>query len=132
MSAIETEPDAVQLWENLINKVLADSHMNSLVRFKWTLTEDEPRIKAYHEDRWAELPDYAVPIGVSLDFLDALHARWVGLLRALSADDLGRAFDHPESGRVRLGTNIGIYAWHGRHHLAHVTRLAERMGWSRA
>ncbi|MEZ6013869.1 MAG: putative metal-dependent hydrolase [Planctomycetota bacterium] len=108
----------------------ADSHANSLIRFKWALTEDEPTIKAYFEERWAELPDYHLPVAVSLDHLDALHARWVALLRSLSPGDLQRGFIHPESGqRITLDVNTLIYAWHGRHHLAHVTELARRSGW---
>lgn len=108
----------------------ADSHANSFVRFKWALTEDEPTIKAYFEDRWAELEDYRLPIAAGLDHLDALHARWVVLLRALGPDDLARGFTHPETGgRVRLDGNTAFYAWHGRHHLAHVTELARRSGW---
>ena len=100
---------------------LADSHINSYVRFKWALTEDEPVIKAYHEERWAELVDYrATPIVTSLDLLDALHERWSSLLKNLDSDQLDRTFIHPESGRTPLRVNIGIYAWHGRHHLAHI------------
>ena len=107
---------------------LADSHVHSYIRFKWALTEDTPTIKAYFEARWAELPDYAQPIATSLDFLDALHARWVVLLRSLRKEDFQREFHHPESdSRVTLRVNVGIYAWHGRHHLAHVTRLLERL-----
>lgn len=110
---------------------LADSHLNSLIRFKWALTEERPTIKAYFEDRWAELPDYTtVPVSTSLRLLEALHERWVGLLRGLSATDLEREFLHPESGPIRLDVNIGLYAWHGRHHLAQVTRLADREGWA--
>lgn len=109
---------------------VADSHLNSYVRFKWALTEDRPTIKPYYEERWAELPDSAAtPVTVSLSLLDALHARWVTLLRGLGEDDLRREFVHPASGPVTLSTNIGIYAWHGRHHLAHITRLIEREGW---
>ncbi len=110
---------------------LADSHLNSLVRFKWTLTEDRPTIKAYFEDRWAELADYAEPLDVTLDFLDALHRRWVVLLRSLSSQDLEREFVHPDSGPVKLAVNVGIYAWHGRHHLAHVENLLKRRVWNR-
>ena len=106
---------------------LADSHLNSLVRLKWALTEDRPTIKAYSEDRWAELADYRAPIEVSLDFLDALHRRWAALLRALAPADLEREFVHPDSGPVRLAVNVGVYAWHGRHHLAHVENLLRRL-----
>ena len=110
---------------------VADSHLNSILRFKWTLTEDRPTIKPYFEDRWAELPDYAaVPVAASLELLAALHARWVPLLRLLTPTDLRREFVHPDSGTVRLDVNIGVYAWHGRHPLAHITGLAERAGWS--
>ncbi len=109
---------------------LPESHLNSYIRFKWALTEERPLIKAYDEERWAELADVAeVPVGVSLDLLDALHRRWVGLLRSLSPRQLARAFVHPESGVVRLDVNVGIYAWHGRHHLAHIEGVARRQGW---
>lgn len=111
---------------------LPDSHLNSLIRFKWALTEEQPAIKTYHEDRWAELADYrVVPIEVSLALLDALHERWVALLRSLGPAELARELQHPEWGTVRLDVLIALYAWHGRHHLAHVRRLAERQGWVR-
>ena len=97
-----------------------DSHLNSYVRFKWALTEDEPVIKAYDEQGWARLEDYrSVPIETSLRFLASLHARWVGLLRTLTSRQLARRFLHPDSGPVELAWNVGNYAWHGRHHLAH-------------
>ena len=108
---------------------LPDSHMNSLIRFKWALTEERPLIKAYDEKGWAGLPDSLAPIGDSLDLLDALHRRWVSLLRALSRAQLQREFVHPESGPATLAATVGSYAWHGRHHLAHVERLMEREGW---
>jgi hypothetical protein len=109
---------------------LADSHVNSYVRFRWALTEDTPTIKAYDEKAWAELPDVTGPPELSLDLLDGLHRRWVTLLRRLQPADFARAFVHPETGdRVQLGLNVGIYGWHGRHHLAHVTQLAHREGW---
>jgi len=109
---------------------VGDSHLNSLVRFKWALTEDEPIIKAYYEDRWAELADYRdVPLETSLMFLETLHIRLVALLRSLDGEDLARRFVHPELGLVSLAKNIGLYAWHGRHHLAHITSLKEREGW---
>ena len=107
---------------------LPDSHMNSLIRFKWALTEDRPRIKAYDEKAWAALPDSRQPIAHSLDLLDALHARWVDLLRGLSWAQLQREFVHPESGAATLAVTVGAYAWHGRHHLAHIERLLEREG----
>ena len=108
---------------------LPDSHMNSLVRFKWALTEDRPTIKAYDEKGWAALPDSRGPIAGSLDLLDALHRRWVSLLRGLSRVQLQREFVHPESGPATLAVTVGSYAWHGRHHLAHIERLMEREGW---
>ena len=109
---------------------IGDSHLNGLVRFKWALTEDEPVIKTYHQDRWAELADYRdVPIETSLTFLETLHVRLVALLRSLDSEALGRRFVHPESGPITLARNIGIYAWHGRHHLAHITHLKVREGW---
>ena len=107
---------------------LADSHMNSLVRFKWALTEEEPRIKAYWEDRWAELGDYRLDPGPSLDQLDATHRRWASLLGSMGEAEFRRGFVHPETDeRVRLDVNTGIYAWHGRHHLAHITGVLERI-----
>ncbi|HVS18409.1 MAG TPA: putative metal-dependent hydrolase [Planctomycetota bacterium] len=105
---------------------LADSHTNSLVRFKWALTEERPTIKAYDERAWAELPDVAsVPLSSTLDYLEHLHGRWVALLRALTPAQLAREFVHPASGPIDLATNVGGYAWHGRHHLAHLTLPAE-------
>ncbi len=110
---------------------IGDSHMNSLVRFKWTLTEDEPTIKAYNQDRWAELADYRdVPPETSLLFLETLHVRLVALLRSLSEDDLARRFIHPDSGPTTLARTVGMYAWHGRHHVAHITELRKRKGWA--
>src|SRR4051812_27237025 len=107
-----------------------DSHMNAFVRFKLALTEDTPRIKPYEEARWAELADARLPIAPSLALLDALHVRWVALLRAMSPEDFERhAYDHPENGRTPLRSALGLYAWHGKHHTAHVTGLRERMGW---
>jgi hypothetical protein len=101
---------------------LADSHLNSYTRFKLALTEDRPVIKPYFEERWAELPDgKGAPIGLSLDILAGVHARLVTLLHTLDETAFNRAFHHPESRRdVYLFENVGIYAWHGRHHLAHI------------
>jgi hypothetical protein len=107
-----------------------DSHINSYVRFRLALTEDEPVIKPYEESRWAELPDArTAPVEVSLALLENLHARWVPLLRSLSGADWKRSFRHPELGLVSLENNAALYAWHGRHHVAHITALRERMGW---
>ncbi|MNB81249.1 putative metal-dependent hydrolase YfiT [compost metagenome] len=108
---------------------VADSHMNAYVRFKLALTEDKPVIKPYDEAKWAELPDYALPVEPSLLLIETLHQRWVTVLRELTPAELGKTFIHPESGVVSLGRNIGIYAWHGKHHLAHITSLCSRMGW---
>jgi hypothetical protein len=107
-----------------------DSHMNAYVRFKLALTEDEPTIKPYAEDRWAELSDTkATPVEVSLTLLDSLHHRWVTLLRSLGPEDWKRNFRHPELGAVSLEKNLALYAWHSKHHLAHVTELKKRMNW---
>ncbi|ULL13597.1 putative metal-dependent hydrolase [Paenibacillus sp. H1-7] len=109
---------------------LADSHMNSLIRFKLALTEDQPTIKPYDEAAWAELTDSKdAPIALSLTLLDQLHTRWGVLLRSVSDEQWQRSFVHPDSGVVRLDVNLGTYAWHGRHHIAHITRLRDRMGW---
>jgi uncharacterized damage-inducible protein DinB len=110
---------------------VADSHMNGYGRFKLALTEDEPTIKPYLEARWAELQDTVkVPIDVSLSILDALHVRWVALLQSMSEADFSRGYVHPEMKRtVTLDEALAIYAWHGRHHAAHITALREREGW---
>lgn len=107
-----------------------DSHMNAYIRFKLALTEDEPTIKPYAEDRWAQLADTRItPVEVSLTMLDALHDRWVRLLRSLKTDEWKRTFRHPELGAMNLETTLALYAWHGRHHVAHITSLREREGW---
>ena len=107
-----------------------DSHMNSYVRFRLALTEDTPLIKPYEEKRWAELADArTLPVEPSLALLESLHARWVPLLRSLSDADWKRTFRHPELGSVSLENNAALYAWHGRHHVAHITSLRERRGW---
>jgi len=107
-----------------------DSHMNSYVRFRLALTEEEPTIKPYDEARWAELADARTAgIETSLALLESLHERWVLLLRSLSPADFRRQFRHPELGVVSLEKNLALYAWHGRHHVAHITSLRERMGW---
>jgi uncharacterized damage-inducible protein DinB len=107
-----------------------DSHLNSYVRFKLALTEDEPTIKPYAEDRWAELPDTkSTPIEVSLTLLESLHDRWVRLLRSLSLEEWQRTFRHPELGPMTLEKTLALYAWHGRHHVSHITNLRDREGW---
>ncbi|MGC1451525.1 MAG: bacillithiol transferase BstA [Candidatus Sulfotelmatobacter sp.] len=107
-----------------------DSHLNSYVRFKLALTEDEPTIKPYAEDRWAELADTkSTPIAVSLTLLDSLHERWVRLLRSLTPEEWKRTFRHPEMGAMTLEKTLALYAWHGHHHVAHVTDLRKRMSW---
>jgi uncharacterized damage-inducible protein DinB len=110
---------------------VADSHVNSYIRFKWALTEEQPTIKAYHEDRWAALTDSRTGgIALSLALLDALHQRWVHLLRAMTAEQYARAFVHPETGaRVTLAATVALYAWHGRHHTAQILWLRDRQGW---
>jgi len=109
---------------------LPDSHLNAYVRFKLALTEDRPTVKPYEEDRWAELPDtFNTPIEVSLALLENLHLRLVHLLRALPADAWGRTLHHPQNGEMTLDQMLSLYAWHGRHHVAHVTTLRDRMGW---
>lgn len=107
-----------------------DSHMNAYVRFKLALTEDEPTVKPYSEGAWARLTDFsATPLEVSLTLLEALHERWVILLRSLSEADWRRAYIHPEAGRVGLERALGMYAWHGAHHVAHITGLRQQQGW---
>lgn len=109
----------------------ADSHHNSYTRFKWALTEDAPIIKAYYEDRWAELFDTKnAPIELSIAYLKALHSKWVYLLKGLKDNDLSTYFIHPEGNKkVTLKENIGIYAWHCNHHYAHIENLAIRENW---
>jgi uncharacterized damage-inducible protein DinB len=107
-----------------------DSHMNAYIRFKLALTEDEPTIKPYEEARWAELPDsQKTPPEVSLALLDSLHTRWVTLLRGMSAADWKRQFRHPELGIMNLDRTLAMYAWHGKHHVAHITTLRQQKGW---
>jgi len=106
-----------------------DSHMNAYVRFKLALTENEPTIKPYGEDAWAKLEDTAAtPVEISLALLDSLHSRWMQLLRSLKPEDWKRTFRHPELGLMTLEKNLALYAWHGRHHVAHITGLRERNG----
>ena len=109
---------------------VADSHMNSFIRFRLALTEDEPLITAYDQDQWAGLEDSRkAPVETSLRLLESLHSRWVAMLGPLGESDFARTFRHPELGVLRLDTNLALYAWHGRHHAAHITGLRDRMGW---
>lgn len=108
----------------------ADSHMNAFIRFKLSLTEEAPLIKPYLEARWAELPDSRMPVAVSLQLLAGLHSRWAFLLKSLSTTKLEKTYVHPEHGTsFRLDEAMSLYAWHCRHHLAHIISLKERMGW---
>ncbi|MCF8714972.1 bacillithiol transferase BstA [Joostella atrarenae] len=110
---------------------LADSHMNSYIRFKWALTEDKPIIKAYYEDRWADLGDSLDgDIEMSLYLLEGLHKRWAYLLKHLSEDQLQRKLIHPENNKeTTLKELIGVYAWHCKHHYAHIEELTIREDW---
>jgi uncharacterized damage-inducible protein DinB len=108
---------------------IADSHMNSYVRFKLALTEEWPTIKPYDEAAWAKLPDSSRPIEPSLELITALHERWVDLLEAMTDDDFSKGFSHPERGRMDLGTTLALYDWHSRHHTAHITALRTRQSW---
>jgi uncharacterized damage-inducible protein DinB len=109
---------------------VADSHVNSYCRFKLALTEDDPpTIKPYYEDRWAELVDSKLPVDTSLAIIDGIHRRWAAMLTAMSDPDFQRTFRHPETGEWTLDAALALYAWHSRHHTAHIVRLSEREGW---
>jgi uncharacterized damage-inducible protein DinB len=109
---------------------LPDSHLNSYQRFRLALTEEAPVIKTYDEAAWAELSDAkTAPIEVSLSLLTALHARWITLLRSLDESHLKRRVRHPEWGEITLDWMLGLYAWHSRHHVAHITTLRKRERW---
>lgn len=106
-----------------------DSHVNAYTRFRLALTEDNPTIRPYDEGAWARLPDTNAPVEISLALLDALHARWDLLLRALTPADYERRLNHPDSGPMTVGTLLRMYEWHGRHHVAHIEGLRTRSGW---
>jgi len=109
---------------------VADSHMNSAIRLRLALTETEPTIRPYEQKLWAELFDArTAPVEPSLALIDGLHARWVLLLKSMAAEEFARCFRHPEIGLVRLDKNLALYAWHGKHHTAHINGLRQRMGW---
>ncbi len=108
-----------------------DSHLNAYTRFKLALTEQEPTIKPYDENRWAQLDDSRhTPVETSLALLDALHERWAILLRSMKPQDFARRLTHPEVGLLTLDQMLALYAWHGRHHVAHITSLRQRMRWA--
>ena len=111
----------------------ADSHMNSMIRFKLALTEDRPTIKGYFEDRWAELEDSkTIHVDSALKLLEGLHERWVILLRSLTGEQLQRVFIHPEQSReISIEENIGAYAWHCNHHLAQIMNIKKQMSWNK-
>jgi len=106
----------------------ADSHMNSLLRFKWALTEENPTIKPYEEGDWALLPDYRMPVESSLKILEGLHQHWAVLLESFTENEWPRAFVHPASGdTLQLKKALALYAWHSKHHLAHVTNAVKSL-----
>jgi len=108
---------------------VADSHMNAFIRFKLGLTEDNPTISPYPEHLWANLADQELPTDVSLPIIDNVHERWVAVLRSMKETDWARTFNHPEIGVQRLDRALALYAWHGRHHVAHITALRAQKGW---
>ncbi|HMD42690.1 MAG TPA: bacillithiol transferase BstA [Candidatus Acidoferrum sp.] len=110
---------------------LPDSHMNAYIRWRFALTEVEPTIKPYDEAAWANLADAAhAPVELSLNLLESLHGRWLPLLRSLKAEDFSKTFRHPDYGVKTLDWMLFLYAWHGRHHTAHITELRKSEGWS--
>lgn len=108
---------------------VADSHINSICRFKLAMTEDNPTIRPYFEDRWAELADYGLPIEISLALLDNLHTRFTALLESFTPADFDRTLVHPDNGQFTVGEFLALYSWHGRHHTAHIGALRTRMNW---
>ena len=107
-----------------------DSHANAYIRFKLALTEDTPTIKTYDEAAWARLPDsQTTPVETSLVMLEVIHDRWIRLLQAMSATDFERTLNHPENGIMSLDQMLAMYAWHSRHHVAHIRNLRQRNGW---
>jgi len=109
---------------------LADSHVNSHIRFRWALTEDNPTIKTYNEGLWSELPDAkAGDLEPSLRLLEGVHGRWVRLLKAMTDDDYNRTFTRPDGSVASLARSLGIYAWHGRHHTGQILWMRREHGW---
>lgn len=108
---------------------VGDSHMNSFIRFKLALSEDNPVIRPYAENLWAETAEYKMPVDVSLNLIDSIHRRWTTLLDSMSETDFARTLKHPETGAWTLENQLGLYVWHGKHHAAHVNNLKKRNGW---
>lgn len=108
---------------------VADSHINSISRFKLAMTEENPTIRPYFEDRWAELADSQLPVDVSLKIIEGVHARWTVLLESMTDDDFQKPLIHPDSGEWTIEHFLALYAWHCRHHTAHIMRLRERNDW---
>ena len=108
---------------------VADSHMNSFIRFRLGITEDNPMIKPYREDLWADIADAKEPVEVSLKLIDSLHRRLDVMLRSFKDDQWKCTVVHPENGQMTLDKMLGLYAWHSKHHVAHITELRKRMGW---
>lgn len=108
---------------------IGDSHMNSFIRFKLALSEENPTIRPYAEDLWAQTAEYQLPIEVSLNLIDSVHRRWITLLESMSDEDFARTFNHPETGAWTLENTLGLYAWHGKHHAAHINNLRKRNDW---
>lgn len=108
---------------------IADASMNSYIRFKLAVTENNPVIKPYDEAKWAELKDSTLPVEASLAIIDGVHKRWVEVLQNFSMDDFELTYVHPEGGEMKLGVFLGFCAWHGKHHLAHITTLINKKGW---
>jgi uncharacterized damage-inducible protein DinB len=108
---------------------VGDSHLNSLIRFKLALTENNPTIRPYAEDLWAETAEYRMPIDVSLNLIESLHERWTKLLESFSDEDFSKTLTHPDSGIWTLEDFLGMYAWHSKHHTAHINNLKKRNNW---
>jgi hypothetical protein len=125
--AVPYRPDGWTV-RQLVHHV-ADSHLNGYVRLKLAVTEETPTIKPYDQDRWAELPDSSLPIDISLNLTEAVHERWTAVWRSLRSEDYSRAFIHPELGPLTIDTHLHLYAWHSRHHVAHISGLRARNGW---
>lgn len=107
---------------------VADSHLNAYTRFKLALTEDAPTIRPYAEDKWAELADSKLPVDVSIQIIEGIHARWTRILESMTDSDFQRRLNHPETGLWTLEKMLALYAWHSLHHTAHITNLRERNG----